>query len=103
MPTWTYLFEHPGVDPEHDRFVVDRGGQRTILVGVPAAGDAPAVARDLVRDEGVTLVELCGGFTTADVARVVDEVGPDVGVGYVMFPVEAVHAAARYGDSFSST
>ena len=96
VSTWAYIYEHPGADPWVDRSVLDRGPQRSIMVPVPEASVAPLVAQRLVAEDGVTLIELCGGFPLTDAARVVDAVGADVPVGHVTFAVEAIQAAAAY-------
>ncbi len=100
MVTWAYIYEHPGADPVADRHELDRDGQRTLLVPVPDATVAPEVARQLV-DDGVQLVELCGGFTAVAGARVVEAVGGRVPVGQVMFAVDSVPGAAAYGAAFT--
>lgn len=96
VSTWAYIYEHPGADPWVDRSVLDRGPQRSIMVPVPEASVAPLVAQRLVAEDGVTLIELCGGFPLSDAARVVDAVGTQVPVGHVTFAVEAIQAAAAY-------
>jgi hypothetical protein len=93
---WAYIYEHPAADPWADRSVLDRGPQRSIMVPVPEAGMAPRVAQRLVAEDGVTLIELCGGFPLSEAARVVDAVGAEVPVGHVTFAVEAIQAAAAY-------
>jgi hypothetical protein len=45
MTTWAYIYEHPGTDPVADRTVVDRDGQRSLMVPVPEAAAAVDVAR----------------------------------------------------------
>jgi hypothetical protein len=85
MTTWAYIYEHPGTDPVADRTVIDRAGQRTLLVPVPAPADAPTVARRLIEEDEVSLIELCGGFVLTDAARVADEVGAQVIPGRVEF------------------
>lgn len=96
MPTWAYIYEHAGTDPVGDRFELDRDGQRSLMVPVPDAAVAPAVATHLVDAEDVTLVELCGGFPLVAAARVVEAVGDRVPVGHVTFAVEAIRSAAAY-------
>lgn len=85
----------PG-QPSRDRTVLERAGQRSLMVPVPSAADAPRVARQLVDDEAVGLIELCGGFAVADAAAVAAEVGSDAAVGHVTFSVDTLAAAARY-------
>ena len=99
MTTWAYIYEHPGADPQTDRSVLDRDGQRSLMVPVPDALGAPAVATQLV-DEGVELIELCGGFPLVAAARVVEAVGHRVPVGHVTFAVEAIQSAAAYNAEF---
>jgi hypothetical protein len=96
MTSWAFLYEHPGADPVADRHVLDRDGQRTVLVPVPDAGEAPAVAQQLVA-EGVGLIELCGGLSLPTAARVAEAVAGRVPVGHVTFAVDSVRGAADYG------
>lgn len=96
---WAYIFEQPGANPEVDRFVIDREGQETTLVAVPDASAAARVAIELV-DDGTQLIELCGGFSLADAASVVDAVDGRVPVGHVVFSVESVTGAAAYKAQF---
>jgi len=100
MSTWAYIYEHPGADPHADRSVLDRDGQRSLMVPVPDPGQAPAVAARLIDDDGVELIELCGGFPLVDAARVVEAVGDRVPVGHVTFAVEAIRSAAAYNAQF---
>ena len=101
MVSWAYIYEHPGTDPVVDRVVIDRGGQRTVLVPVPEASMAADVARSLV-DEGVALIELCGGFTLPLAAAVAAAVGDGVPVGHVTFSVDSVSGAAAYSERFAA-
>lgn len=96
---WAYIFEQPGADPATDRFEIDREGQSTTLVAVPDADTAARVATRLV-DEGVQLIELCGGFALADAARVIAAVDGRVPVGHVTFAVDSVTGAAAYKAQF---
>lgn len=101
--SWAYIYEHPDTDPVADRTVIDRAGQRTILVPVPSADDAPDAARRLVDEDGVALIELCGGLTLADAARVADAVQGRVPVGHVAFAVDSVRGAAAYSVAFEAS
>ncbi|MBR8740181.1 DUF6506 family protein [Nocardiopsis sp. MG754419] len=97
--TWAYVFEHPGTDPIADRTVIDRAGQRTLLVPVPGTDKAPSVAAELAATEGVKLVELCGGFGAAAVAAVRAAVPPEVAVGQVAFGADSVVSAAAFAEA----
>ena len=59
-----------------------------VSVGVRDIGEAVAVARQLV-DEGVELIELCGGFGGAGLGAVVSSVQGKVPVGAVFYGVDA--------------
>lgn len=59
-----------------------------ICIGVPSVSDAPALARQLI-EEGVELIELCGGFGGAGLAAIVSAVHGRVPVGAVFFGVDA--------------
>lgn len=100
--SWAYIYEHPETDSVADRTVIERAGQRTLLVPVSSPAEAPRVARQLVDEDGVGLVELCGGFSLVDAARVVKELAGDVPVGHVTFAVDSTKAAAEYGDAFEA-
>lgn len=100
MPvTWASIIEHPETDAVTDRVVIDRAGQRTIIVPVPNTAVAPEVARRLIAEDAVSLIELCGGFTLADAARVSEAAGR-VPVGHVTFAVDSVPGAAAYAAQF---
>jgi hypothetical protein len=99
---WAYLYEHPDTDPVADRTVLDRAGQRTLLVPVPSPSEAPLVAKQLIEQDDVKLIELCGGFGLPDAARVIEAVGAKVPVGHVNFAIDSVPAAAAYNAAFES-
>jgi predicted polyphosphate/ATP-dependent NAD kinase len=66
---------------------IDRIGTM-ICVGVTSIADAPSLARQLV-DDGVELIELCGGFGGAGLAAVIAAVDGRVPVGAVFYGVDA--------------
>lgn len=97
MPRWTYLFLHDDTDPDTERVVIERSGMTSELVPVPRIEDAPDYAAAAERD-GSGLIELCGGFDTATVARVRERVG--VPVGQTVYAVDSVAGAAAYAAQF---
>jgi len=103
MITWAYIYGHPECDPDADRTVVERAGQRTILVPVPDEPAAVEVAVGLIERDGVSLIELCGGFTAVDAGRVIEAVDGRVPVGHVSFALESVEGAAAYKDQFEAS
>jgi hypothetical protein len=98
---WAYIYEHPGTDPDADRVVLERDGQHTLLVPVPGPAAAPAVASALA-DEGVRLIELCGGFTLREAAAVVEAVSGRVPVGHVSFAGDAAAGVASFAQEYAA-
>ncbi|MEV0249544.1 DUF6506 family protein [Nocardia sp. NPDC050712] len=86
---WAFIYVADGCDPDRDISIVDTGKSRTVLVGVGAHEQAPAVARRLVAD-GAQLLELCGGFGAADTAAVLAAIDSAVPVGTVSYGPEAI-------------
>lgn len=89
--------------PAHQagRLLRSRGPQRRTLVHVSDPADAGRAAAALV-DEGVTLIELPGGFETTAVASVIAAVDRRVPVGVVSYGVEALAGAAAYKARFEA-
>jgi predicted polyphosphate/ATP-dependent NAD kinase len=81
---WAFMYtlDEPATGPR-----IDTIGS-LICIGVPSISDAPSLARQLVED-GVELIELCGGFGGAGLAAVVSAVQGRVPVGAVFFGVDA--------------
>ncbi|RZQ62464.1 DUF6506 family protein [Amycolatopsis suaedae] len=76
-----FLFLRPGAPADgSDRQVLERTGSRTVLVWVPDAAAAAAVAGQLVAD-GIRLIELYRGFDLASAAPVIEAVAGRVPVG----------------------
>ena len=65
-----------------------------VCVGVPSVAAAPAVAIQLAND-GVELIELCGGFGGAGLASVIAAVEGRVPVGAVFYGVDACAGLQR--------
>ena len=72
---WAFIFDGPDLDPKKDRTVIDRGGIRTVLVGVPSVSVAAKTAVELV-EEGAQFIELCGGFGPGGAALALASVIP---------------------------
>lgn len=81
----------PGADPEVDRTVHEADGHHTTIVAVPDVEVAIRIARGLVA-EGVTLIELFGGFDSAGTAAVIEAVEGRCPVGWVGYGTESLAA-----------
>ena len=81
---WAFIYtlDEPASEPRIDTL------DSLICVGVPSISDAPDLAQQLT-DDGVELIELCGGFGGAGLAAIVSAVRGRVPVGAVFFGVDA--------------
>lgn len=102
MITWAFIYGHPGTDPGTDRVVIEREGSRTLLVPVADESKAAELALRLIEDENVELIELCGGFSTADATRVIEAVGGRAPVGHVSYAMESIEGVAAYKARFTA-
>src|SRR5262245_47798418 len=60
-----------------------------IAVGVSSPAEGPDIARGLI-EEGVQLIELCGGFGPLWTSKIIDAIGAKVPVGSVSYGPEAI-------------
>ncbi len=79
-----FIFLAPEVDPARHRCQVMTPAVELTVVGVVDYAQAESVAQALVA-EGITAIELCGGFGHAGTAQVVDAVQGKAAVGVVRF------------------
>jgi hypothetical protein len=81
---WAFIYT---LDNSHQSTRIDTVGLLT-CVGVREVAEAPEIARRLL-DEGVELIELCGGFGGAGLAAVTAAVEGRVPVGAVFYGGDA--------------
>jgi len=80
-----FLFVFPGGDArEHSTVVAAPAGLELTVIGVNDYRQAADVARELA-EQGVGLIELCGGFGHIGAAEVAKAVGGKAQVGVVRF------------------
>lgn len=79
-----FIFLAPEVDPVRHRCQLMTPVVELTVVGVQDYAQAASVARALV-DEGITAIELCGGFGHTGTAEVVNAVQGKAVVGVVRF------------------
>lgn len=75
-----FIAHAPDADPERHRSVIDTGKYRLITVIVSSDEQALEAATDMAENEGARSILLCPGFTNADVAKIDEAVGENVGV-----------------------
>ena len=95
---WAFIYT---LDDKSEPERRDRMGS-LVCVGVRDAAQAPAIAKQLL-DEGVELIELCGGFGGAGLGAVVEAVQAKVPVGAVFYGVEASKGLLRLFGSEPTT
>ncbi|KUK14418.1 MAG: Uncharacterized protein XD52_0306 [bacterium 42_11] len=81
-----FVFIAPGADYRKDRTVVKSGDVELHVVGVQSYEEGAKVAEELVRD-GISCIELCGGFGNEGVAIVSKAVKGSARVGVVGFDI----------------
>lgn len=75
-----FIFVAPQANPGTDRAWVKTPKVHLLTVGVGDYEQAVAVAKDVVANEGIGAIELCGGFGHAGAAMVAAAVAVPVGV-----------------------
>ena len=81
-----FLFVASGADPAIHRSTVMTPEVELTTVGVGSYSQAEQTARELV-NEGISAIELCGGFGIEGTARVKKSVGEKAVVGVVRFDI----------------
>lgn len=79
-----FIFLAPDVDPQKDRQTVVTPQVELTAVAAGSYAEAEAVAVALVK-EGISAIELCGGFGNRGAARIAEAVAGKVAVGVVRF------------------
>ena len=79
-----FIFLAPEANPLEHRATVQTPQVELTVVGVADYAEAERVARLLV-DDGITAIELCGGFGVNGTARIARAVGERAVVGVVRF------------------
>ncbi|MBU0945486.1 MAG: hypothetical protein KJ804_11425 [Proteobacteria bacterium] len=82
-----FVFVAPEADPDIHREWIKTPAVHLVTVGVKDYAQAAATCMDLVQNEGVKAIELCGGFGSRGTALIAETVGDGVAVGAVRFDV----------------
>jgi hypothetical protein len=93
LDAFGFIFTDRGLDPKTDRSVIARDGFRAVIVGVAEASQAVAVATEML-DDGIQLIELCGGFGPLWTAKVIEAVHGRIPVGSVGYGPELIDGMA---------
>ncbi|KIZ47627.1 MULTISPECIES: DUF6506 family protein [Rhodopseudomonas] len=86
MPQTNYAFviKAPGYQMATHQATLESPEFHTRVVGVTALADALTAVDRLVED-GVEIIELCGGFSSAEATEIRERAGPAVSVGLVVY------------------
>ena len=86
------------------RFIQRQGtvNLKVFVVGVEAKEEAIQVAREMVQ-EGVQLIELCGGFGPVWAGRIIEAIGGSIPVGAVTYGLESVSQMSSFAKAEPSS
>ena len=84
LNNYGFIVKAPGYHPEEQRAVIENGLFRTEVVGVNTIEQAIQVAEELI-DNGIQLIELCGGVGEEDAKQVIDTLDVETPIGFVDF------------------
>lgn len=79
-----FLFLAPEADYTTDRHTIQTAEVNLTTVGVKDYADAVKAVKELEK-EGITAIELCGGFGIEGVALIKKAVSPTIAIGVVRF------------------
>ena len=79
-----FIVKAANYDYKKDRTVLETELFQTQVVGVSTDDEAVIVAKCLIQD-GVQVIELCGGFGKESAYKVISEVNSNVPIGFVTF------------------
>jgi hypothetical protein len=82
-----YMFVNPAADPANYKAVMELPTSTIYFLGVRSVEEGAEMARKYA-DDGVVLVELCGGFGYDGAQKVSDAVGDRASVGVVVHQVK---------------
>jgi len=85
-PKALYMFVDPSVDLTKHRAEIETPKFKMMIQGVRSIEEGASMAKQFV-EEGVSLVELCGGFGYAGAKAVSDAVGDRASVGMIVHQV----------------
>ena len=84
-----FIFVVPDADPKKHRATIETPTLSVTMVGVKDFDEAVNVAKSLV-EEGIEIIELCPGFGSIGVAKIIEAVGDKVPVGEVYYGIESI-------------
>jgi 2-keto-3-deoxy-6-phosphogluconate aldolase len=84
-----FIVTGKALDPQRNRMQMRSEHFEMIAIGVTQPEEGVAVAKALV-EEGVQLLELCGGFGPLWTAKIIEAIGGRIPVGSVAYGPESI-------------
>lgn len=84
-----FIVTGSGLNPETHRVSMKSPTFEMFVIGISEPSQGPHVACSLV-DEGVQLIELCGGFGPIWTAKVIEAINSEIPVGSVGYGPESI-------------
>lgn len=81
-----FMFVAPEADSKKNKTTISTPAVELHVVGVKNYNEACKVAKELV-NQGIAVIELCGGFGNAGVAKVSEAVEYKIPIGVVRFDI----------------
>ena len=78
-----FVFIAPEADPARHRQWIETPVVHLVTVGVKNYAEAVAVCKQLVQEEGIKAIELCGGFGNRGTALVAEAAGKGIRNNFV--------------------
>jgi hypothetical protein len=92
LHTFGFIVTGAELDPARHRMIMQSPAFTMIVVGVSRAEDGVEVARKLVADDGIQLLELCGGFGPVWTGKIIEATAGKIPVGSVGYGPESIDA-----------
>lgn len=96
------LFNAPFADPIADRLRQEKDSVRRIFVPVGDSSTAAATAVDLLKEEQVSRIEVCGALGLRTGAAVLEATGERVPVEVCTFGIESLESALEFDRKITS-
>ena len=80
-----FIYMSRGCSPKEQNAELPCGVDNTLVYGVSTVDEGIEVAKQIVNDKGVEIIELCGGFGEEGARRVREALGDKILVGYVVY------------------
>lgn len=81
---YAFVIKAPGYEMASHHATLESPEFRSRIVGVTSAA-AALIAVDRLVEDGVEIIELCGGFSSQEAAEIRERAGPAISIGLVAY------------------